>query len=133
MSRECGFEASACEAQVRLPLRLAGAGLRDSCRIAPAAYWASWADSIDVIKCRYPAIGARILHSLMHNRGTNTLDAARDAAATCNSIRTTFLPTWEELYAGLRPPAPSTDDDNIGERTHGCQYRSLILFSSILS
>ena len=49
----------ACMKQATLPHRLAGCGLRDSARTSPAAYWASWADSISVLQSRFPAIGAR--------------------------------------------------------------------------
>ena len=49
-------------AQARLPLRLAGMGLRDSQRTSIAAYWASWADALPDLVARFPALGRRALH-----------------------------------------------------------------------
>ena len=39
--------------QAQLPIRLAGCGLRNSVRTAPAAYWASWADALPGIVSRF--------------------------------------------------------------------------------
>ena len=38
---------------VSLPLFLGGMGLRDVCRVATSAYWASWADSMPMIFQRH--------------------------------------------------------------------------------
>ena len=39
-----------------LPMRLGGLGLRSNARMAPAAYWASWADALPMIVERIPAV-----------------------------------------------------------------------------
>ena len=63
--------------------------------------------------------------TLVHGQGTNfSLDAVRDAGTICNGTKIIALPTWEDLFAGVRPPAPNTHDDTIGEWTHGWQYHA---------
>ena len=47
-----------CMRQAKLPMRLGGCGLRDSRRTSPAAYWASWADTLPILVQRFPAVGA---------------------------------------------------------------------------
>ena len=42
-----------------LPMRLGGLGLRSAERCAPAAYWASWADAIQMIGQRTPEVAAQ--------------------------------------------------------------------------
>ena len=59
-----GIHYSTWVSQARLPLRLAGMGLRVSQRTSPAAYWASWADALPGLLARFPAIGRRRLHHL---------------------------------------------------------------------
>ena len=48
----------------------------------------------------------------------------RDATAACNIYRDIMLPAWEDLFNGVRPPAPSKSEDTIGEWTHGWQYHA---------
>eukprot|EP00959_Pyramimonas_sp_CCMP1952_P401778 8418637-Pyramimonas_sp.AAC.1 len=61
--RDVAFHGVPCDAwvaQAQFPLRLGGLGLRDSQRLAPAAYWASWADSLRGLVAGFPAVGAGI-------------------------------------------------------------------------
>ena len=58
-----GVSYTAWVAQSKLPLRLGGLGLRDSARLAPAAYWASWADSLPSLIEGFPTIGRDTLHN----------------------------------------------------------------------
>ena len=50
--------------QSTLPLRLGGMGLRDSARTAPAAFWASWADSLPDSVQQFPGVGRNMLFHL---------------------------------------------------------------------
>ena len=43
-----------------LPMRLGGLGLRSAARMALAAYWASWADSLPMIAERLPAVADHV-------------------------------------------------------------------------
>ena len=45
-----------------LPLSLGGLGLRNAVRTSPSAYWASWSDSLPMIKARHPEVADSILH-----------------------------------------------------------------------
>ena len=40
--------------RIEMPMRFGGLGLRNSQRTAPAAYWASWADSLETLSTRVP-------------------------------------------------------------------------------
>ena len=68
--------------QAQLPLRYGGLGLRSSVRTAPAAYWASWADSLQPLSRRYPQLGARLLDYLRDTAANTSpcLAAAQEAA-----------------------------------------------------
>ena len=50
--------------QASFPFRFGGCGLRNSFRTAAPAYWASWADSLSIIRERLSLIGSRVLHTL---------------------------------------------------------------------
>ena len=119
--------------QARLPLRLGGCGLRDSRRISPAAYWASWADSIQDIVRRFPAVGNEILTNLarLQSRdsdeahvGATCLVQAELAGKACTSAGFVSRSLWVDLAAGSRPPEVPQDDLALGEWQHGWQYHA---------
>ena len=47
-----------------LPMRMGGLGLRSAARCAPAAFWASWADSLEMIRDRTPEVAELVEHRL---------------------------------------------------------------------
>ena len=47
------------------PLRLGGLGLRSAQRVAPGAFWASWADALHMIHERLPAVARTITKKLL--------------------------------------------------------------------
>ena len=49
---------------VQLPSREGGLGLRSAARLAPAAYWASWADCLSLVYARAPHVCAQLLQEL---------------------------------------------------------------------
>ena len=117
--------------QATLPLRLAGCGLRNSVRTSPAAYWASWADSIGVIQSRFPLIGNRILGVFaeisatgQHANAPRSLWEAEGAGAACVAEGFSWRPTWLALAHGQRPPEPERDELSLGEWAHGWQYHA---------
>ena len=120
---------SSCQRQAKLPMRLGGCGLRDSARVAPAAYWASWADTLPVLIARYPDIGARMVAQLM--RAMADADDASTVLCLCEAELAGWRcelagwrsrPTWLDLAAGTRPPTPQPDETTLGEWIHGWQY-----------
>ena len=56
-----------------LPMRMGGLGLRRALRMAPAAWWASWADTLHMIHQRLPD---RVVHTL----------SGREDAAGCRKV-----------------------------------------------
>lgn len=128
-----GVEYNTWVRQARLPLRLSGCGLRDSARVSPAAYWASWADCLQDIVERYPTSGNMILTTLANLQsrrddevhiGVECLVAAELAGKHCSSVGFTNRPLWVDLAAGLRPPELQQEGSELGEWRHGWQYHA---------
>ena len=53
-----------------LPLSLGGLGLRSASLLSKAAFWASWADSLQMVQQRHPAVSHQILRDL-HDQNPN--------------------------------------------------------------
>ena len=105
-------------AQATLPLRYAGLGLRDSTRLAPAAYWASWADSLHNLNRGFPEIGRNIRHHFDLVAGGNRQAShncpdcvveAEDCGQMCSNAGWADRPTWARVAAGERPPHHQTN------------------------
>ena len=65
-----------------LPMRMDGLGLRSAARCAPAAFWASWADSLEMIRDRTPEVAELVEHRLTAEDPQNgCLEEVRAAAA----------------------------------------------------
>ena len=115
-----------------------GLGLRSARRTAPAAYWASIADTIPEIQKRYPRFGQRIVQWL--NSSDSIPHSMTEAAeARRHLINSGYhrCPGWQDIAAGIRPPP--IHDVEPGEWAHGWQfhaathieyhYRNRILYS----
>ena len=50
-----------------LPMRLGGLGLRSARRMAPAAFWASWADALPMLSARLPELTNRVVEDLSNH------------------------------------------------------------------
>ena len=120
-------------AQAQLPLRYAGLGLRNSSRLAPAAYWASWADSLHNLSRGFPGVGRDILGHLTAMSGANIdgipncpdcLVEAERAGRTCDDSGWAGRASWDQVAAGERPPAPPEQPMALGEWTHGWQFHA---------
>ena len=104
-----------------LPMRLGGLGLRRASRMAPAAFWSSWADALQMIHQRLPDVAHTIVQSL---------DGPREVGGCLGDLRavTTVLdqqgfigrPSWAELRGGCRPPPANFIE--LGEWAHGWQF-----------
>ena len=64
-----------------MPLSLGGMGLRNAARMSPAAFWASWADCLSMVRERHPEIATMILCRMGDPMAPPTLVAARTVAA----------------------------------------------------
>jgi hypothetical protein len=109
-----------------LPLRLGGLGLRSAVRVRWAAYFASWADSLEMIAARFPRLSSHI-HASLHSSEYYAVPACLRELRDCGSVLDTVgfsRPSWAELRSGVRPAAffrrlPGADP---GEWEHGYQY-----------
>ena len=119
--------------QATLRLRLAGMGLRSTCRTSAPAYWASWADALPEIHQRFPATGHQILHRLTQLQSTPhdqalvgplCLRSAEEGGRRSESAGWRDRPLWRDLAAGLKPSEFPPDDIFFGEYNHGWQYYS---------
>ena len=62
------------------PLSLGGLGLRSASRTSTPAYWASWADSLHMIRQRQTGVADRFVAGLEGGAWTPALGSAVDAA-----------------------------------------------------
>ena len=106
-----------------LPMRLGGLGLRSAKRMAPAAYWASWADALSMLSERLPHIADLVVDQMADGA---PLDGCLGELCKATEIldRSGFVgrPEWGDLRAGARPPVPESPE--LGEWQHGWQYHA---------
>ena len=113
-----------------LPGRLGDLGLRQAERTSPAAYWASWADALEVIRQRRPSEAAAFLADLENAEGARApcLREVQTAADLLDregfaQAGTGARPSWRELFEGARPPAQEDRrESEPGEWIHGWQF-----------
>ena len=106
-----------------LPMRLGGLGLRSVQRMAPAAYWASWADALHMTDQRLPVVAASVAHKLTVGEELGgCLEELRNAIAHLDRDGFIGRPHWHDLRTGIRPGA--TYGVEPGEWPHGWQYHT---------
>ena len=104
-----------------LPVLAGDLGLRSATRTAPAAWWASWADALGMLRARHPGLAASIMGQLAlgpqaEAQCIREVTTARD---TLVAEGFTEAPSWEDLAAGARPPNPESDPAAPLEREPG--------------
>ena len=101
-----------------VPSNLGGLGLCVAAGSVEAVHWASWADCIPSVKKRHPDVAEVLVSNLMHHDG-QSFTAVRECEHTL--LEAQFeVPTWEAVWAGLRP-GQSEDDENPVQPKHGWQ------------
>ena len=85
-----------------MPLCLGGMGLRDACRVATSAYWASWADSMPMIFQRHPDVATAFVQEL-EGAPEGALGALARATTSLTGVCGFEPPTWQALIEGPRP------------------------------
>ena len=98
-----------------LPAALGGLGLQSASRLAPAAYWAAWADSLPVIQARVPDMAAQLQRHLGD-------DNARCLAHADAARRLLISPNWHDITGGLLV-APHAEA-GLGDWPHGWQFHA---------
>ena len=106
-----------------LPMKLGGLGLRSARWMAPAAFWASWADAMPMLSTRLPTLTDQIIEHL-ENGGVGCHCLQELTESTLRLDRSGFLnrPEWLPLRDGVRPPTPSSAEP--GEWQHGWQFHA---------
>ena len=124
--RDLAEELESAAAQVAsLPLRKGGLGLRSARRTGPAAYWASWADTLPMMTAKCPDMAHQIFTELEKGwqSEAESLTAVAAAKATLQAEGYAECPTWRELSQGKRPPRREEQAEP-GEYRHGWQYEA---------
>ena len=104
-----------------LPMRLGGLGLRSAVRMAPAAFWSSWADALHMIHERLPQLAADTVERLDGEHDVDgCLAELRNAADGLDRQGIVGRPSWVDLQAGARPPPTTLMEP--GEWAHGWQF-----------
>ena len=102
-----------------IPLSLGGMGLRSAIRGRPVAFFASWADGLEMIRKRHPLVADLILNDLAQDRPSHHLSAL--VRAHDRLVDVGFLPpSWAALAEGERPGGGSLEDGP-GLPRHGWQ------------
>ena len=123
------YESGRVAERSALPGRLGGTGLRSAARTSPAAYWASWADALPVLRARSPTSSNGILDALARGR-TEGAACLREATACRQTLVDEGFddcPTWRQLWDGMRPDQleatrAATNEAEPGEWRHGWQF-----------
>jgi hypothetical protein len=116
-------EVAMARALATLPLRFGGLGMRSAARTANAAYWASLADTLPMIRERMPESAQEMVKALQGETATtehSCLAEAREAAGLLQREGFARQPTWPALMEGQRPPRNLGAEP--GEWPHGWQY-----------
>ena len=107
-----------------VPLSLGGLGLRSAQRTSIPAFWASWADSLAMIRQRHPDVAAQLVHELERHPEGPCLQAAADAARYLHGVYGFVPPSWEALSHGARPEPIQPDDFEPGCQCGGWQHEA---------
>ena len=93
-----------------LPARMGGLGLRSAARMAPAAYWASWADALPTIQLRQPGAAAELLHRFTQGAGSCAcIDSAKQCRQGLVEAGYADCPEWPPLLGGANSQRPKED------------------------
>ena len=77
----------AAHAATSLPLAAGGLGLRSAVKLRYAAHWASWADSMKMIRDRHPEIARVILDAIHDESDADSIQALFSSAASVRDGR----------------------------------------------
>ena len=86
-----------------LPLSMGGLGLRSAVRTSSSAHWASWADSLSMVRERYPGVADMIVDALGSDPATPIL-------STTVRVGNFEPPNWASLSHGAHLPPREPDE-----------------------
>ena len=95
----------------QLALRHGGLGLRSAALHAPAAYWASWADAVAVLRVRDAPLVNSLVQAL-DNRSVLEWSPVQDLAQASDALAEAGfeVPRWADLPRHCPAPAPDDAD-----------------------
>ena len=96
-----------------------GSWIGSASRMAPAAFWVSWADALHMIDQRLPRVSRTIVGRLTGGDAQGCLGALVRATEILDRDCFMMRPPWEEFQGGKRPP--SSENAEPGEWQHGWQ------------
>ena len=102
-----------------MPLVMGGLGLRSAQRGRQVSYWASWADVLDMVWLRHPAVAENMLTGLTSGDPGRHLEGALDARDRLQDLGFRVL-DWGALADGMRPEG-FPDDQDFGPSCLGWQ------------
>ena len=91
-----------------LPMRMGGLGIRSASRLAPAAFWASWADALPMLEKRLPPLAAEITTILEGEQVEGCLGELQLATRVLGSNTCLNLASGRMVGSTSRLPLPST-------------------------
>ena len=87
------------------PMRMGGLGFRAAVRMAPAAYWASWADALPMLQERLPVVAQNAVNVLDGDANEDgCLGEVREAAAGLDRQRFIGRPRWGRHFRWEQDP-----------------------------
>ena len=121
---------SVARASTTFPLAMGGLGLRSAERTRWPAYWASWADTLPMIRERHPEVADLIVYHLKGGASSPCLGSACRAATTLDGVDGFEVPSWSAVAAGQRPPIMEVEDREPGVPRQGWQHAAAIRIES---
>ena len=107
-----------------LPITKGGLSLRSAFETRTSAYWASWADCLEMIQKRHPDIAASVLEGLHRNEGVVA------ACKTELELLGCALPTWTDCINGARPKQQEVNGEDLGCFKYGWQHHVVTVFDT---
>ena len=88
--------------RARLPLQLGGLGLRPALAASGAAYWASWADTLPILRDRVPRLVSAARSDVTAGAAGPVVRAVAELMHAAVRLRDAgyAAPGWDELIAG---------------------------------
>ena len=106
-----------------LPLRMGGLGLRSAVRTSNSAYWASWADSLPMVRERHPGVADMIVDTPESDPATPIFFTVVEAVRAIQ-VANFEPPSWASLSHGARTPPREPDEFEPGCSRRGWQHEA---------
>ena len=104
---------------------MGGLGLRSASRTSQSAFWASWADSLSMIRERHPTVADFVVRRLEQPEDlTPTMASVVQARHHLSGVEGFEPPSWEALVQGARPLGREPEDFEPGGTRSGWQHEA---------